>query len=85
MTNWIIGTAGILLSILTYVAGWKTRQHKEGQETGQILSELGYLKSNTDEIKRRLDKQDERDREYISRLTSLESRLDIMERQIKGG
>lgn len=79
MTSWIIAGAGLLLSILTYIAGWKTKQQKEGQEAGQILSELGYLKSNTDEIKRRLDKQDERDREYISRLTALESRVTILE------
>lgn len=79
MTSWIIAGAGLLLSILTYIAGWKTKQRDEGQEAGQILSELGYLKSNTDEIKRRLDKQDERDREYISRLTALESRVTILE------
>jgi predicted nuclease with TOPRIM domain len=70
--NIIIAGAGLLLSALTFVWGRITAAKNNGKESGQIMSELGYLRSNTDEIKRRLDKQDERDREYISRLTAVE-------------
>lgn len=84
--NIIIALIGIILSIAAFVYGRTSASHADGKQDGTILSELGYLKSNTDDIKRRLDKQDERDRDYITRLTAVEAsakqahkRLDQME------
>ena len=70
--NLIIAIAGLLVSAITFYAGRQTATRQDGKQDGTILSELGYLKANTDDIKRRLDKQDERDRDYISRLTCVE-------------
>lgn len=70
--NIIIALIGVILTIAAFVYGRQSASHADGKQDGTILSELGYLKSNTDDIKRRLDKQDERDRDYISRLTCVE-------------
>lgn len=82
----IIAVMGFLLAVITFFIGRLSAAKSDGRQDGTILTELGYLRSNTDEIKRRLDKQDERDREYISRLTAVEQsakqahkRIDTME------
>jgi hypothetical protein len=82
--NIIIGLAGAILAIVTFVFGRTTASREDGKQDGTILSELGYLKSSTDDIKRRLDKQDERDRDYISRLTCVEESTKQAHRRIDG-
>lgn len=86
MTGYIIAAVGAALSALTFIIGRTTAAKADGRQTGAIMSELGYLKSNTDDIKLRLDRQDEREREYIARLTAVEAserqvqrRLDLVE------
>lgn len=71
-----IALIGIALSVATFFYGRTSASRQDGKQDGTILSELGYLKSNTDDIKRRLDKQDERDRDYISRLTCVEQKIE---------
>lgn len=69
----LITVCGLVLSVATFFIGRASAIRKDGQSDGQILTELGYLKSNTDAIMKRLDKQDERDREYVERLAAVES------------
>lgn len=69
----IIAVIGAFLAMVTFMIGRSTASKNDGKQDGQILTELGYLKSDTNEIKRRLDKADERDREYIGRLTKVEA------------
>jgi len=71
--NLIIAFIGIAVSVAAFIYGRSTAARQDGKQDGTILSELGYLKANTDEIKRRIDKQDERDRDYISRMAAVES------------
>ena len=69
----ITSILGVALSVATFFIGRQTAAKSQGQQDGQIMSELGYLKSNTDDIKRRLDKQDERHLDLVTRLTAVEA------------
>lgn len=80
MTITATALIGIVCSILGAVLGYLgfTRNLKkdcaeEGKSSGAILTELGYIKSNTDEIKRKQDKQDERHIEFVGRITAVEA------------
>jgi len=68
----ILAIVGLILTVISFYAGRKTASRQEGVQDGTILTELGYLKSSMDDIKRRLDRQDDRDRDYVSRLTCVE-------------
>jgi hypothetical protein len=68
----LIAIAGLLLAVVTFVVGRNTAAKSDGKQDGQILTELGYLKSNTDDIKRRLDDQDRRYTEMLVTVTGLE-------------
>ena len=63
--NWsviigIFGTlAGFALSYLAFARNSKKDSADAGKESGTVLTEIGYIKANTDDIKRKQEKQDE--------------------------
>ncbi len=90
--NWsavisIFGTlAGFVLAYLAFVRNSKKDSADKGKESGTILTEIGYIKANTDDIKRKQEKQDERINHISERVVKLESdsarankRLEIIE------
>ncbi len=61
----------------------------DGVKDGRIFTELGYIRANTDDIKRKQERQDEQNLKFESRLSSVESsaksahrRLDILEGRV---
>lgn len=74
----VISVLGLVFVILSFFFGRSSAARQDGKQDGTILSELGYIKSSMETILRRLDKQDERDREYISRLTCVEQKIELM-------
>lgn len=82
--NYLIAVIGLIVSVITFYAGRKTATRQEGVQDGTIMSELGYLKSSMDDIKRRLDRQDDRDRDYIARLTCVEESAKSAHKRIDG-
>ena len=86
----IISIAGticaIVFAIITYKRNNKTDNKGEGKKDGVLLTEIGYIKSGVDDIKRKQEKQDEQHVEVLSRLSAVESsakqahhRLDSLE------
>ncbi len=80
----LIAIIGVVLSIITFVAGRQTSAKNQGLQDGQILTELGYLKSNTDEIKKRLDEEDHRHIETIKKMAELDSSLKSAHKRLDG-
>lgn len=88
----ILGT--ILGGVLSYAAFFRNSKHdsnEEGKTDGTILTEIGYIKANTDEIKQEQREQRKTNTELISRLTAVESsakqahhRIDRLETQERG-
>ena len=71
---------GILCSVLALLVAWaayrlnaRKETKKEGQETGAIMTELGYIKANTDEIKAEQKEQRQVNVEMRERLASVEA------------
>lgn len=64
---------GIVFGITNWQRGKSTDDRSEAKETGQILTELGYMKSGVDDIKRQLEKQDDRQMEFSKKLYAVEA------------
>ncbi|OPZ65872.1 MAG: hypothetical protein BWY85_00231 [Firmicutes bacterium ADurb.Bin506] len=70
----LLGTAcAIAFGYAAYKRNHKTDDVHEGQKDGTMLTEIGYIKSGIDDIKRKQEKQDERNMEVITRMTAVEA------------
>lgn len=70
----LIGTVlGIVLSYVAFLRNTKRDSNDEGRETGQVLTELGYIKGGIDDLKQEQRRQQETNIELITRLTSVEA------------
>ena len=50
------GIAGIVFGVITYARNKRQDNTSEGQRNGEIMSELGYIKSGVDDVKRKQEK-----------------------------
>lgn len=91
----VIGVLGTILGgILSYAAfsrNSKKDSESEGKEAGTILTEIGYIKANTEEIKSEQKEQRRTNIELLSRLSAVESstksahhRIDRLEGKERG-
>lgn len=62
----------------------KSDNRDEGKKDGVVLTELGYIKSGVDDIKRKQEKQDDSIREVVERLSSVESSAKQAHHRIDG-
>jgi len=67
------GIAAIIFGCVTFERNKKLDDTHEGKKDGAVLTELGYIKSGVDDIKRRQEKQEQQHIEVISRLTAVEA------------
>lgn len=76
-TNVLIGgvcaIAGVVLSYLAFAREQSNDDKKDGVQDGTILTELGYIKSNTDEIKSEQKEQRRINVELYTRISSVEA------------
>lgn len=72
----IFGIVGVILAgIFGYTAYTRNKHHdseQDGQKNGVMLTEIGYIKSGVDDIKRKQEKQDQQHIEVVTRLTAVE-------------
>ena len=72
-----IGTVGAIAAIIFGVAAIvranKTQHSTDGERNGAVLTELGYIKSGIDDIKRKQEKTDEQVMQLVTRVTAVES------------
>ena len=77
MTNIEIGLLCTLAGVLIAWAGYRLNAKKdtkaEGQEIGTVLTELGYIKANTDEIKAEQKEQRKTNTEFYERMSAVEA------------
>lgn len=71
---------GLVCTVLGAIVGYasfsrsKSKDNREdGQQIGTVLTELGYIKSNTDEIKAEQREQRKVNTEFAERLSAVES------------
>ena len=77
-----IALLGLSFTIFAFFIGRGTVGKHDGRTEGMILSELGYLKSNTDEIKKHLDEQEKRSAQLCTDVEVLKREMDTAFSQI---
>ena len=82
----IAAICGVVYGAINYSRNKKKDNAEDGKESGVILTELGYIKSGVDDLKRKQDKQDEQMLNLLRQLTAVEEsskqahkRLDALE------
>lgn len=84
----LMGTAcSIVFGFAAFKRNKQTDEQQDGRENGTILSEIGYIKANTDDIKRKQEKRDAQYLEMAERMATVEAsakqahhRLDRLEK-----
>ena len=69
----VVGVGGFIFGLVTFFRNKKSDDASEGRKDGTILTELGYIKSGVDDIKRKQEKQDEKNEKFAERLSSVEA------------
>lgn len=70
----IIGTiAAVVFGYLAFVRNRKADNCAEGRMDGQVMSELGYVKSGIDDIKNEMKDQRHTNMQIAERLSAVES------------
>ena len=69
----VVGIIGCIVGAAGFFNGRKKDSNDSGRESGLIMSEIGYIKGNTDDIKKKLDKHDELNMQFEGRLSTVEA------------
>jgi hypothetical protein len=72
-----IAVAGLAVSVGTFFIGRTTAAKNSGKEYGVMLTEIGYIKSGVDDMKRKMEQSDERYTLLASRVQSLEEKMNM--------
>ena len=82
----ISGTAAVLFSYFGFLRARKRDSRQDGQHTGAVMTELGYIKSGIDDIKTEQREQRKINTEFATELASVKAsakqahlRIDRME------
>ena len=85
-----VGVIGMAVGVLGFLRNRKQDDKGEGAQNGQILSDIGYIKSGIDDIKSEQRDQRNTNMEFVSRLTACEEsgkqahkRIDHLEQRIE--
>ena len=62
----------IAVVVLSFIAGRMSASKTEGERDGTLMTEVGYIKSSTDDIKKQLREQEQKYTELIARLSAVE-------------
>ena len=73
----LISVLGFALSIGTFFIGRTTAAKNSGKEYGVMLTEIGYIKSGVDDMKRKMEQTDKHYMDLEKRVTSLEEKMAI--------
>ena len=69
----LVAVLGFALSVGTFFAGRMTAAKNSGKQDGVILTEIGYLKSGVDDIKRQIHEEDNRHNLLVERVAMVEA------------
>ena len=73
----LIAVAGCAVSVGTFCIGRMTAAKNSGKEYGVMLTEIGYIKSGVDDMKRKMEQSDKRYTDLTARVTALEEKMNI--------
>lgn len=68
----LIAVLGLALSAAAFFIGRMTAAKTTGQEYGVMLTDIGYIKSGIDDMKKKMEQSDKRYIDLEKRVTALE-------------
>lgn len=77
----LISIIGVALSVGTFFIGRTTASKADGKQEGQILTELGYIKSGVDDMKRKMESMEKGYHALEGRVSRLEERVNIYHKE----
>ena len=69
----ILGGLGTLAGFCFAFAAYKAGLKKDGSTNGTLMSDVGYIKSGVDDLKRKQEQSDERHYALSERVTAVEA------------
>jgi len=69
----IIAVSTLLVAVTTFFIGRFTAKKTEGEAAGALASDLGYIKSSLDDIKRKQEQQEANHIDMMTRLATVEA------------
>ena len=80
----IAAIAGVVFGIVAIARNRRQDSTEAGERTGEILSELGYIKSGVDDVKRKQEKSDETIMGFLKDLTAVQESTKQAHKRIDG-
>lgn len=74
----------LVISAITLFKSTGKQTNDEGKASGMVLTEIGYIKSGVDDIKRHQEKQDDQYLELRQRVTKVEASATQAHKRIDG-
>lgn len=74
----------IVFGYLAFRRNSKTDDAAEGKKDGVLLTEIGYIKSGVDDIKRKQEKEDDRHLQVVRELTAVRESVKQAHKRIDG-
>ncbi len=68
----LIAVIGVALSVGTFFVGRTTAAKNAGQQTGQVLTELGYIKKGIDGLEKKMERMEQQYNNLDVRVSKLE-------------
>ncbi len=78
----IASSSSIIFALFTFKKAEREEHKKNGKNEGLILSDIGYIKACVDRVEKNLGLVDERYRDAIERLATVEGRVISIEKRI---
>ena len=69
--------AAVLFGTISFLRVKRADGLADGQHSGAVLTELGYIKSGIDDIKQRQDRQESRVSDLLERVAAVESVVSV--------
>lgn len=82
IVGFISTICGILCGVYGAKRNFKKDSQEDGKETGRLFSDIGYIKSGIDDLKRKQEKADERYVSVMTKLTEVEKSAKSAHRRI---
>ena len=77
----LIAVIGCALSVGTFFVGRLTAAKSSGQQTGQVLTELGYIKKGIDGLEQKMEKMEQQYTKLDVRVSKLEEAIRIYHKE----
>ena len=68
----LIAVVGVAVSVGTFFIGRTTAAKNSGQQTGQVLTELGYIKKGIDGLEKKMERMEQQYNNLDVRVSKLE-------------